>query len=54
MADSDLTLGNYVQGKEIILLDYNIRMVKISTTEMTKLFYPLGRAPDLGSFFMPN
>ncbi len=56
MADSNFianhaTLGNYVHGKEITLLDYNIRMVRIIDDRNDRIVFPLGQAPDLGSFF---
>jgi hypothetical protein len=60
MADSNfianhITLGNYVNGKEITLLDYryniSLRMVRIVEDRNDRIVFPLGRAPDLGSFF---
>ena len=47
MADSNfianhVTLGNYVNGKEIKLLDYNIRMVRIVKDRNDRIVFPLG------------
>jgi hypothetical protein len=56
MADSNFianhaSLGNYVHGKEITLLDYNIGMVRIVKDRNDRIVSPLGRALALGSFF---
>jgi hypothetical protein len=45
MADSNFvanhaTLGNYVHGKEIALLDYNIRMAKIVKDRNDRIIFP--------------
>ena len=47
MADSNFianhaSLGNYVHGKEITLLDYNIGMVRIVKDRNDRIVFPLG------------
>ena len=47
MADSNFianhaSLGNYVHGKEITLLDYNIGMVRIVNDRNDRIVSPLG------------
>jgi hypothetical protein len=45
------SLGNYVHGKEITLLDYNIGLARIIKDRNDRIISPLGRALALGSFF---
>jgi hypothetical protein len=51
MANQKL-LGNCAHGMEILLWAKIRRMATKHVDKMTELFSPLGRPPDLGSFFV--
>jgi hypothetical protein len=56
MADGNFTtnqrlLGKYVHGMEIVLLAKIRRMATKHVAKNDRIVFPLGRSPDLGSFF---
>ena len=57
MADGNFTtnqklLGNYVHEMEILLLAKIRRMAIKHVDKNDRIVFPLGRPPDLGSFFI--